>query len=236
MRREYHRWYSPALGRDMQLLLFGHAGARVLVFPTSMGSFFEWEDRGMIGALADQIERGHIQLFCVDSVDAESWYAKHLHASLRARRHQQYDRYLLDEVLPFTRHNPNPFLITTGASFGAYHALNFAFRHPNQVGRVVGMSGLYDVKEMTGGYSDDNVYFNNPCDFLVNEHDPARLDALRRIDTILVIGRDDAALANNEYLSRVLTSKHIGHKLHVWNGWHHDWPDWRRMILEYLSG
>lgn len=236
MRREHHRWYSPSLGRDMQLLMFGHAGARVLVFPSSMGSFFEWEDRGMIMALAEQIGRGHLQLFCVDSVDSESWYDKRKHPSARAQRHLEYDRYLTDEVLPLTRHNPNPFLITTGASFGAYHALNFAFRHPDQVGRVIGMSGLYDIKEMTGGYSDEAVFFQNPCDYLVHEHDPARLDALRRLDTILVVGRDDAAIANNEYLSRLLWSKHIGHRLHVWNGWYHDWPHWREMIRTYISG
>ena len=51
MHREYQRWYSPSLGREMELLIFGHAGARVLVFPSSMGRFFEWEDQGMIGVL-----------------------------------------------------------------------------------------------------------------------------------------------------------------------------------------
>jgi esterase/lipase superfamily enzyme len=29
----------------MELLIFDHAGARVLVFPASKGKFFEWEDR-----------------------------------------------------------------------------------------------------------------------------------------------------------------------------------------------
>ena len=51
MNREYHRWYSPSLNRDMELLIFGHAGARVLVFPTSLGKYFEWEDRGMTAVL-----------------------------------------------------------------------------------------------------------------------------------------------------------------------------------------
>jgi esterase/lipase superfamily enzyme len=103
--------------------VFGRPGARVLVFPSPMGRFFEWEDQGMIGALGDHLERGWIQLCCGDSVDAESWYAKWKHPADRARSHARCDRYLHDEVLPFTRHrNDNPFLITTGASFGAYHA------------------------------------------------------------------------------------------------------------------
>ncbi len=25
MKREYHKWFSPSLGRDMELLVFGHA-------------------------------------------------------------------------------------------------------------------------------------------------------------------------------------------------------------------
>src|ERR1700719_596773 len=55
MNREYHKWYSPRLGRDMELLVFGHAGLPVLVFPTSGGRFYEFEDRGMVGALGGKI-------------------------------------------------------------------------------------------------------------------------------------------------------------------------------------
>lgn len=100
MRREYTKWHSPALGRDMEMLVFGHAGARVLAFPTSMGRFYQWEDFGMVHALSDQIERGDIQLFCVDSVDEEIWYAKWRPPAERAERQSQYDRYLAEEVLP----------------------------------------------------------------------------------------------------------------------------------------
>ena len=35
VQREYHKWHSPALNREIELLSYGHAGARVLVFPTS---------------------------------------------------------------------------------------------------------------------------------------------------------------------------------------------------------
>src|SRR5438067_1497281 len=74
MKREYHKWFSPALGRDMELLVFGHGGLPGLVFPSSCGSFFEFEDRGMVNAVYDKLEHGRLQLFCVDSVDSESWY------------------------------------------------------------------------------------------------------------------------------------------------------------------
>jgi len=146
MNREYHKWYSPHLNREMELLIFGHAGARVLIFPTSMGRFFEWEDRGMIAALHHQISQGWFQLYCVDSVDTESWYCKWCHPANRVRRHMQYEQYIMNEVLPFSlSKNDHPFLITTGASFGAYHAVNIAFRHPDRFDRVIGMSGIYDM-------------------------------------------------------------------------------------------
>jgi len=235
--REYHRWHSTSLGRDMELLVFGHAGARVLAFPTSKGRFFDWEDRGMIAALDEHTGRGLIQLFAVDSVDGESWLAPGLDAAGRARRHAQYDRYLLTEVVPFTRQlNRDASLIVAGTSFGAYHAVNFALRHPSLVRRAIGMSGPYQVKRWTDGYVDDNVYFNSPCDFIPHEHEPARLDALRRLDVILAIGRDDPARADDEDLSAILQHKGIPHALRIWDGSAHDWPWWQQMIRLYIGG
>jgi len=237
MHREHQRWFSPSLGRDMELLIFGHGGARVLVFPSSMGRFYEWEDRGMIAALGEHLERGWLQLYCVDSVDSESWYNEFAHPVHRAIRHGHYESYLLHEVLPLSVYrNPNPFLITTGASFGAYHAVNLAFRHPHLVGRTLGLSGLYDIKRQTGGYSDESVYFNNPADYIQHEHDPWRLDALRRMDIIFAIGRDDAMRANNEWMSQILWAKGIGNALRLWDGWAHDWPWWRQMVVRYIGG
>src|SRR6266508_293823 len=118
--REHAGWDSPALGgRRMDLLVYGHGGARVQVFPTSQGSVHEWEDFGMMGALDEHLSRGWLQLFCVGSIDDESWYARWRAPHDRVCWHDRYDHYVRDEVLPFTASiNPNPFLIATGASFG----------------------------------------------------------------------------------------------------------------------
>ena len=150
MNREHHRWYSPRLNRDMELLVFGHAGARMLVFPTSMGRYYEYEDRGMVANLGDMIERGDLQLYCIDSVDGESFYNGWAHPGGRIHRHIQYEEYILNEVLPLSRQkNPNPFMISHGCSFGAYHAVNIAFRHPHLFGRVLALSGKYDTVSYT---------------------------------------------------------------------------------------
>ncbi|MEO5817081.1 MAG: alpha/beta hydrolase-fold protein [Gemmatimonadaceae bacterium] len=236
MHREHVRWYSPRLERDMDLLVFGHAGARVIVFPSSMGKFFEWEDQGMITALSEQLERGWLQLYCVDSVDSDSWYAKWKHPSDRAFYHARYDAYLRDEVVPLTQGNPNPFLMTTGASFGAYHALTFALRYPHLVGRTIGLSGIYDIREVTDGYTDQHIYPYNPAEFILGESDPERLAAMQRMDIILAIGQDDSLRGNSEYFSGRLWSKNVWNALRIWDGWSHDWPYWRQMIRAYIGG
>lgn len=100
MNREYHQWYSHRLHRDMELLVFGHAGAKVLVFPTRCGRFYEYEEMGLVEALRHKIDQGFLQLYCVDSIDEESFYCCWNHPADRVHRHMQYESYLLHEVLP----------------------------------------------------------------------------------------------------------------------------------------
>lgn len=237
MNRDYHRWHSPSLGRDMELLVFGWGGARLLVFPTSMGRYFEWEDRGMMDALGEHISRGWVQVFCVDSVDSESWYAKYRHPHDRAARQFDYENYIVREVLPFTQMvNGNPFLMAAGASFGAYHAVTMGLRNPHLFNRVIGMSGLYDIREQTDGFYDDTIAAQNPSHFVSTLSDHGHLEALRRMDIILATGRDDSFVGNNEYLSRILWEKGVGNALRLWDGWAHDWPWWKDMIRMYVGG
>lgn len=235
--RSYQRWFSPSLQRTMEMLVFGHGGARVIIFPTSRGRFFEWEDRGMIAALSQHLREGWVQLFCVDSVDEESWYCDWAHPSGRAARHAAYDAYLRDEVLPFsTSINDTPFAITAGASFGGYHAATFGLRHPQLVQRIVALSGLYDIRRFVGGYYDETVYRFNPVDFIPNEHDAERMTALQRQDIILATGRDDPLMESARRLSAALWHKGIGNALREWDGWAHDWPCWQHMITHYIGG
>jgi esterase/lipase superfamily enzyme len=225
------------LHRDMELLEFGHAGAKVIVYPSSMGKYYEWEDRGMIAALRHKIEQGWFHLFCVDTVDKESWYADWKHPGGRIWRHHQYDQYVLHEVLPLAdSKNHHSYTITTGASFGGYHAMDFALRHPGRVNRVVSMSGMCDVSRFADGYYNDLLYHHNPVAFIPGEHDWGRLSALRSMDIIMAVGKDDRLLHQNRELSAKLWSKGIGNALREWDGFSHDWPVWHRMINMYIGG
>jgi len=141
MRRDYVKWYSPSLHREMELLAFGDRGFPVVVFPTSGGRFYEYEDRGMIHPLAGKIDRGELQVFCVDSVDPESWYNRWASPPGRLNRQNAFDTYLVNEFAPFVANRTSwPQMGATGCSFGGYHAVNFALKradveemHPSPV-------------------------------------------------------------------------------------------------------
>ncbi len=235
MNREYHKWFSPALNRDMETLVFGHAGKPVLVFPTSMGRFFDYENRRMIDVRGAKYESGALQAFCVDSVDAESWYNKAVHPAQRAARHVEYDRYLTDEVVPFIRSRNTNGLAVTGCSFGGYHSVNFALRHPELVDDCVSMGGAFDIHQFIGDYYDDNCYYNCPPDFLPNLNDPRFLDRYRQMRIVLATGETDICLAENRRLSSILSAKGIPHLLDVWgDGAGHDWPWWEQMAVKFF--
>lgn len=237
MNREYHRWYSPRLNRDMELLVYGHSGARVLIFPTSQGRFYEFEDRGMVDILADQVEQGWLQLYCVDSVDAESFYCRWAHPSGRITRHVEYEEYLLNEVLPLSRQkNDNPFMISLGCSFGAYHAVNIALRHPHLFGRVLGLSGKYDMTSFFDGYYDEAIYYHTPMHYVAGLQDPHHIGRLQHLEIILALGEHDPHIEENRRLSGMLWEKGIGNALREWDGWSHDWPYWQQMVRAYIGG
>ena len=132
--------------------------------------------------------------------------------------------------------NQNPFLITVGASFGAYHAVNLALRRPDLVNRAIGLSGIYDISRWASGHSDGHIYANNPCAYIPQESDPQRLALLRQLDIILAVGGADRLRDNNEFLSAALWNKDIGNALRIWAGWSHDWPFWEKMLLNYIGG
>ncbi|MFB2551061.1 esterase family protein [Ensifer soli] len=242
MKREYRRWHSPSLGRDMELLIFGHAGAKVLVFPTRDGRFWEYEERGMLASLAGKIEAGLIQLVCVDGLAEETFYAASRPPVERIRRYQAFEAYILNEVMPMmAERNPHDCTIAHGCSLGAFQALNLAFRHPHRFRKLVAFSGRYDLTlkveffdDLLAGHYDDDVYFNTPTHFLPGLDGGFYLDHLRRMEIVLVIGSEDPFLDNNLHLGRLLREKAIPYSLHIWEGRAHKSRYWRQMAPLYV--
>jgi esterase/lipase superfamily enzyme len=220
----------------MELLVFGHAGTAVLVFPTSGGRFYEFEDHGMVAALAGRIDAGEVQLYCLDSVNAESWYNRAIHPRARIARHMQYEEYLLNEIVGLVRErNREGKLITLGCSFGGYHAVNLALRRPDTFSGFVSLSGAYDLSAFLDGYYDEDCYYHLPTHYLPNLNDRWYLDRYRANRFVMATGWDDHCLSENQNLDRILNEKGIAHRFDVWNAENsHDWPTWRRMVGEYF--
>jgi esterase/lipase superfamily enzyme len=237
MNREYHRWWSPSLHREMELLVFGHGGTPLVVYPTSMGRFFEYEDRGMVSAVWPRLAGGNLQLFCVDSVDSESWYNRRAHPADRVRRHAQYESYVLNEVLPFVRARNGSWQVgVTGCSFGGFHAMNFALRHPEHVFGVVSMSGAYDIHSFLDGYYDNECYFNCPVDYLPQLSDEWYLSRYRAMRIVLGSSDWDICQAENWRIAGMFHAKGVPHWLDIWQGGHvHDWPLWQKMAQKYFG-
>lgn len=242
MNREYHKWYSPAVAREMELLVFGHRGDRLLVFPSRKERFYEYENHGMIHSLRHPIAAGKLQVICVDGLDEESLYCFEKKPEQRIERHLQFERYVLEEVLPFSaKLNPRTPLTAHGCSFGAYHAVAIALRHPEHFVRVLALSGRYDLTLHTAhyhslfhGYYSDALREIMPSHFVPLLTDRQRLKAIRKLRFTFAVGDEDPFYENNVELCQALTARKIANELHAWCGETHRFRYWRQMVRIYV--
>src|SRR5919202_2061163 len=213
MRREVHRWYSDRVRRDMTVIVLGHWGPPMIMFPTSGGDEGEYERMSLIGTIAGFIDSGRVKAFCVDTNHHDSFANRGAHPFHRSWMQRMYDEYIRQEVIPFVRHHcrsPDIAVWTMGASLGAYHAANTLFKYPDVVKRCYALSGVYDMKRFMDGAYDENFYFNNPVDYMANASDPWLLGQLATCDIHIVTGSGPWERSDEAYrLSHILASRGI---------------------------
>jgi esterase/lipase superfamily enzyme len=225
----------------LNLIAYGHWGRPVLVFPSELGRRWDWEGSGMVEALAPLIDGGRVKLYCVDGADAYTWRADEVPLEERARRHGEYERWSDDAVAPWIHADTSGGeIIVTGASFGAYHAANFALKRADLSPLAICMSGVYDVGVVGWGERGDATYFNNPLDYVQHLHGD-HLDWLRsRVSLVLLCGQGQwedttGALESTKRFAGLLGEKEIRHELDLWgHDVPHDWPSWRAQIAHHL--
>lgn len=224
------------MGRDMELVHFGDTGTPILAFPGNNGNHGDWEAHGLVDALELQLSNGYNQLYCVDSVDEESLLNKKVEPSVRIQRHKQYQSYIAEEVVPYIISNTESrFLIVAGMNLGGYHALNLTFRHPEKVGKLVAMSGIYDLKPYLDGFYDDDVYLNNPADYIPNIGKPKKLEGLQATDIRISVSQFEAEFAESKTISELLNSKDIRHEFDVRREEDlHDWDLWAEILKVHI--
>lgn len=217
MKYKKHSWNSPSMGKKVSLTVFGTQGTPILAFPTDGGSLSDWEDLGLIDALAYQVQEGHNQIFCIESADNDSFFNTSLEPSKRISRYRLYEQFVTDEVIPFIRKEAdNLFVIACGVHMGGYHALNLMLKHPALIQKVIAIGGRFQIRPFMGDYFDDLVYYNNPVEFLPNLDDQIMLEEIRGCDIRLVVTPDDPYLDLNYMLSDILRSKAIDHIFDYW--------------------
>ena len=173
MQEEHIKFYAQSVSREVKMLRFGWSGRPMIIFPTTLGRYYEAKDMGLIGSISHLIDAGKVVVYCPDTLNHESWYNKGIHPADKVRTHIAFDRMMRHEIVPSLQHrHHNERMIVAGAASAGYTAANFAFKHPEVVSDLICMSGSFDVSSFLGGYHDENVYFNNPIEYLPGLHHP----------------------------------------------------------------
>ncbi len=224
----------------MEIAVYGHYGFALLLIPTAAADYLEYERFQLINAIKEPINAGKVKVFSINSINSESWLNQQMHPRDKSIRHQQFNEYVFQEVIPFikTHTSQETAIISCGASLGALHAANLFFRRPDLINGVIAMSGDYNLSTYTKGYHDQDVYFNSPEQYLPNLNDDHLLEQIRRSNHIHILSgsgpweNPDAS----RRLSGILNNKGIDHELDIWGyDMDHDWPTWRAMLPHYLG-
>jgi len=226
----------------MHILAFGHYGTPVIAFPSGDGQFYDFENNGMIDAIAHLIDGGKIKVYCPGSLDGESWLNQGIDPHWRGVRHNAYQDFIVKDLVPAIRtdcHNPDIKIGVTGCSLGAYHAANFALKFPHIFHYALCMSGRYDLDSICGHSDSPEVYFNNPIAYVANM-DGAHLDYVRNNTHItLVCGQgayEDNNLVETHRLADLLAAKGISHERDIWgHDVEHHWYWWRKQVAHHFG-
>jgi esterase/lipase superfamily enzyme len=240
MKKQLTSWYSPALQKEMPVAVYGDYGFALLLIPTAAADYLEYERFQLIDSLAPYINSGKIKVFSVNSINNESWMHPDMPGEHKAIHHNRFNEYIFNEVIPFIKSNTSwdsP-VIVSGASFGALHSMNLFLKRPDLIDGVIAMSGVYDLREYTKGFYDEQVYFNSPMLYMPNLTDHAILEQIRSSHHIHILtgcGDHEDPDAARTFAS-VLYNKGINYELSVWgNEWKHDWPTWRAMLPLFID-
>ncbi|MBQ9057618.1 MAG: esterase family protein [Atopobiaceae bacterium] len=242
MRKDEMLLTSNYLGRDMNVRIYGSCeGYPILVFPTQNAMANQFEEFGMIETLADFIDEGLVQLFCVDSVDADGWTSssedpEHRSEIIEAYYHFVVDE-LLDEIHDYTTTELLP--ITMGCALGASHAAIMFLRRPELFQACICLSGIYDASYYFGGWMNGILYENSPVHFLGNmPEDHEYVDIYNNRDMVFCVGQgawEDNAV--NSLHSIEESFRRLG--VEAWCDWwgfdvSHDWYWWKKQARYFL--
>lgn len=237
MERELFTRHSSRLNRDMNVLSFGDGGYPLVVFPTQNAQCNQWEDFGMVDELAGLIRAHKIRLFCVDTVDSESWYGNAANKEWRADRQEAYYRYVCEELVPLVHEICGNDLrpIACGASLGATHAAIVTLRRPDLFEGCIALSGIYRTSYYFGEWMNSTLYDNDITAFLSNmEPTHPYVDLYNQRQLVFCVGQgawEQDAVADLRVLSEEFDRLGVSAWCDFWGfDVSHDWPWWKKQM------
>ena len=245
METQYFKFYSPSLGRDMEMKVYGHAGRPVLFIPCQDGRFFDFENFHMTDTWAPWIESGQVMVFSIDTIDLETWSNKNGDPYWRIRRYEAWISYIANEAAPFIHHVTNerngwegkPGIMVFGCSLGATHAVNLYFRRPDIFDRVLALSGIYTAEYGFGDYMDEVVYQNSPVHYLANlAPDHPFIEQYNKKKGVICVGQGAWEIPETtRQMASILYDKGINLWVDFWGtDVKHDWDWWYKQVEYFL--
>ena len=241
MKREYYNQHSDVLNEDMSMIVYGEGGYPVIAFQAQDAKSNNFEDFGMIDALAPFIDEGRIQVFSVDNLDEQSWSDQGGDKGARAWRQEEYFKFVTDELVPRVHAWNNSDLrpLTVGCSMGATHAAIAAFRRPDLFQGCIALSGVYRTSFFFGDWMDENLYNNDIPAFLTNmptDHPYVNLYNQRQLVMCVGQGAWEEGIDDLHYIDDQLNRLGVSHWCDFWGtDVNHDWPWWRKQMPYFMA-
>ena len=231
-RIEHTDFYSHILGIKLNVEVTGHYGYPIIMFPTSQGQYTQNHDFKLNDSISSLVDEGKVKLYNLETIDAYSFYDKKIHPSERIRNYEKYMQFLAQEFVPYLQkmHSEHRVAVA-GASFGGYHAANFAFRFPDLVSHLFCLSGAFSIRNFMDGYDHELVYFNCPREFVLNDE----AWKYRHIHIVLSTSDEDICLDQTKEMSGILHSQGIDHWYDEQKWISHDWPLWRMVFPKFVG-
>ncbi len=229
---EHTDFYSHILGMSLKLEVTGHYGYPIIMFPTSQGQYTQNNDFKLNDSISYFIEQGKIKLYNIQTIDAQSFYDDHIPPYQRIRNYEMWVQFMRQEFIPYIQNlHQTHRVAVAGASFGGYHASNFAFRFPDLVSHLFCLSGAFSIRNFMDGFDDELIYFNCPREFVSNDE----AWKYKHMHIVLSTSDQDICLQQTREMFNILNAKGINCWYDEQKWINHDWPLWRMVFPMFVG-
>ena len=232
--------HGDKANKDFDLVVYGSKGRPAIAFPEGDSSCLSWENNGMVDAVADLVDAGKVQLFCVDTSDSESWHA---HGALREYRLENLEGFFAfveGELATFIKKasgSKEPPLVL-GAGMGALNATIAMLRRPKDYSGLLALSGTYDVHQLIEGELDEPWRAFSPFDLLADlTSRKAEATLLRERQLAFVCGQhgSETGADTQRQLDAAMAERDVPATFEYWGfDVSHDWYWWHEELRQLL--